>query len=61
MRSEECACIPHPYPYPHLRWSSQLTTHSLGGVIDPGEAALRQQSFVMHEQATALTNPNSNP
>jgi len=37
-----------------LRWSSQLTTHSLGAIIDPGEAALRQETFVMHEQATTL-------
>ena len=38
----------------NLRWSSQLTTHSLGAIIDPGEAALRQETFVMHEQATTL-------
>lgn len=37
-----------------IEWSSQLTTHSLGAITDPGEAALRQETFVMHEQATTL-------
>jgi hypothetical protein len=37
-----------------IEWSSQLTTHSLGTISDPGEAGLRQDTFVMHEQATTL-------
>ena len=37
-----------------IEWSSQLTTHSMGAIIDPGEAALREQTFLMTEQAGCM-------
>ena len=37
-----------------IEWSTQLRTHSLGAMSDPGEKRLRSTTFVMHEQATTL-------
>jgi thiol-disulfide isomerase/thioredoxin len=37
-----------------IEWSTQLHSHSLGAISDPGELRLRKETFVMHEQATTL-------
>ena len=35
-------------------WTTQLRSHSLGAITDPGELRLRASTFVMHVQATTL-------
>ena len=37
-----------------IEWTTQLRSHSLGAITDPGELRLRATTFVMHEQATTL-------